>query len=237
MKTLRTAVPIVLIGALVSGCATVQKEDWPTCAAIGGVTGAALGTIESSTYAGWGALLGGGIAAAYCWAQGQRDSDGDGVPDDRDKCPNTARGVQVDAQGCPLSVAAAVVEEVPVAAPVAQPRQETIVVNDLLFAFDSAELQPRDRQSLDEVISRLRRERSDVRLTVVGHTDSVGADAYNQRLSMQRARAVADYLVANGISRQMIGDVRGVGESQPVASNETERGRQLNRRVEVIIDR
>jgi len=56
-----------------AGCAGVQKQDWPTCAAVGGVSGAALGAIESSTYAGWGALIGGGVAAAYCWANGTEE--------------------------------------------------------------------------------------------------------------------------------------------------------------------
>jgi len=56
-----------------AGCAGVQKQDWPTCAAVGGVSGAALGAIESSSYAGWGALIGGGVAAAYCWANGMEE--------------------------------------------------------------------------------------------------------------------------------------------------------------------
>lgn len=235
MKTLRTALPVVLASSLLAGCASVQREDWPTCAGVGGVGGAALGALESSTYAGWGAVIGGGVAAAYCWARGEADGDGDGVPDSRDRCPDTAPGVEVDDNGCP-PVAAVVVEEVAVVAE-PQPRQETIVVDDLLFAFDSAQLAPQDRESLDEVISRLRGEAGTTRLSIVGHTDSIGSEAYNQKLSAQRAMAVADYLVSNGVSRSMIVDVRGAGESQPVADNSTERGRQLNRRVEINIER
>ncbi|MCZ0525337.1 thrombospondin type 3 repeat-containing protein, partial [Escherichia coli] len=60
-----------------------------------------MGAIESSSWAGWGALLGGGLAAGYCWSHGDGDEDGDGVPDSRDKCPGTPRGTVVDANGCP----------------------------------------------------------------------------------------------------------------------------------------
>src|SRR5690606_33679616 len=73
MSSLRTAVPVIVMTTFLAGCAGVQKQDWPTCAAVGGVTGAALGAIESSTYAGYGALIGGGVAAAYCWANGTEE--------------------------------------------------------------------------------------------------------------------------------------------------------------------
>ncbi|MEB0015149.1 thrombospondin type 3 repeat-containing protein, partial [Glaciimonas sp. Cout2] len=76
----------------------------------GGLTGAGLGAIHNATYAGWGVLIGGGVAAAYCWVHGDGDEDGDGVPDSRDKCPGTPKGVSVDANGCP-----------PVVAPAAEP--------------------------------------------------------------------------------------------------------------------
>ncbi len=71
MSITRTALPLILVTSVLTGCAGVQKSDWPVCAAVGGVTGAGLGAIESSTWAGWGALIGGGTAAAYCWVHGQ----------------------------------------------------------------------------------------------------------------------------------------------------------------------
>ena len=73
MSTLRTAVPVIVMTTFLAGCAGVQKQDWPTCAAVGGVTGAALGAIESSTYTGYGALIGAGVAAAYCLANGTEE--------------------------------------------------------------------------------------------------------------------------------------------------------------------
>src|SRR5450830_1714357 len=81
MSIMRTALPLVLLTGVLTGCAGLQKTDWPTCAAVGGVTGAAIGATESSAYAGYGALLVGGMAGAYCWVHGDGDEDGDGVPD------------------------------------------------------------------------------------------------------------------------------------------------------------
>jgi outer membrane protein OmpA-like peptidoglycan-associated protein len=73
MSITRKAVPLILASTLLTGCAGLQKSDWPTCAAVGGVGGAALGAIESSTWAGGGAVLGAGMAAAYCWVHGAEE--------------------------------------------------------------------------------------------------------------------------------------------------------------------
>ncbi|MBU0902304.1 MAG: OmpA family protein [Gammaproteobacteria bacterium] len=70
MSITRKALPLIVASTLLTGCAGLQKTDWPTCAAVGGVGGAALGAIESSTWAGGGAVLGAGMAAAYCWVHG-----------------------------------------------------------------------------------------------------------------------------------------------------------------------
>ncbi|WP_236211093.1 OmpA family protein [Metapseudomonas otitidis] len=232
MSITRTAIPLLLVSTLLTGCAGLQKTDWPKCAAVGGVGGAALGAIESSSWAGWGALLGGGLAAGYCWSHGDGDEDGDGVPDSRDKCPGTPRGTVVDANGCPP--AAPVMEQVEEVVVV---KEETIVVRDLLFAFDSAKLDPADKAKLDTIVARLRNEAPSARLSVTGHTDSVGSDAYNLKLSEKRAKSVADYLVTSGIPADSVQSVGGAGESQPVADNKTAEGRALNRRVEIVIHR
>ncbi|WP_375737932.1 OmpA family protein [Pseudomonas boanensis] len=230
MSITRTAVPLILVTSLLTGCAGLQKTDWPKCAAVGGVTGAGLGAIESSTWAGWGALIGAGTAAAYCWVHGDGDEDGDGVPDSRDKCPGTPRGVQVDADGCPP-------KEEPVVEAPPPVEYETIVVRDLLFEFDSAKLTAADEAKLDSVASRLKNEAPTAKLTVTGHTDSVGSDAYNQKLSERRAQSVTDYLIRSGVPAGNFVGVTGAGESQPVADNATKDGRSQNRRVEIQIDR
>lgn len=221
---------MVLLTSVLTGCAGLQKTDWPTCAAVGGVGGAALGAIESSSWAGYGALLGAGVAAGYCWVHGDGDEDGDGVPDSRDKCPGTPKGVQVDANGCPPEPVAVVEEAVVV-------KEETIVIRDVHFEFDSARLTAADKAKLDTIATRLKQEAPSAQLRVTGHTDSVGSDAYNQRLSEKRARSVTEYLISAGVPRSSFVSVVGAGESQPVADNKTADGRAMNRRTEIKINR
>ncbi|PBJ06174.1 Outer membrane porin F precursor [Pseudomonas ogarae] len=231
MSIVRTALPLVLLTSMLTGCAGLQKTDWPTCAAVGGAIGAGLGAIESTSWAGGGALYVGGMAAAYCWVHGDGDEDGDGVPDSRDKCPGTPKGVQVDADGCPPPVPAPVVEEAVVV------QEETIVIRDVHFEFNKATLTPADMDVLSTVATRLKQETSTAQLRVTGHTDSVGSDAYNQRLSEKRANSVVQYLVENGVPRASFVSVSGAGESQPVADNKTADGRAMNRRTEIKINR
>lgn len=103
----------------------------------------------------------------------------------------------------------------------------------LLFDFDSDVVLPTAGSNLRALASSLGKyPGSD--LMIVGHTDQIGTAAYNQSLSERRASSAANYLVAQGVSRSRIG-TRGVGESEPIAPNDTEAGRQKNRRVEVAI--
>ncbi|MEJ5061720.1 MULTISPECIES: OmpA family protein [unclassified Pseudomonas] len=231
MSIVRTALPLVLLTSVLTGCADLQKTDWPTCAAVGGVVGAGLGATESSSWAGWGALVVGGTAAAYCWVHGDGDEDGDSVLDSRDKCPGTPKGVRVDADGCPPPAPAPVVEEAVVV------KEEVIVIRDVNFQFDSAKLTAADKDKLNTIATRLKQEAASARLTVTGHTDSVGSDAYNQKLSDKRAHSVVEYLIESGVPRSSFVSVSGAGESQPVADNKTADGRAQNRRTEIKINR
>lgn len=234
MSIVRTALPLILVSSVLTGCAGLQKTDWPMCAAVGGVTGAALGAIESGSLAAGVGAAAAGVGAAYCWVHGDGDEDGDGVPDSRDKCPGTPKGTPVDANGCPPPAPA----PMPVAAePAPLPKEETIVIRNVHFEFDKATLTAADRAQLDTVATRLKTEATTARLSVSGHTDSVGRDAYNQRLSEQRAKAVTDYLVSSGVPRSSVVSVKGMGEAQPVADNNTADGRAMNRRTEILIQR
>ncbi|WP_341521033.1 OmpA family protein [Pseudomonas sp. G.S.17] len=233
MRIIRTALPLILVTSVLTGCAGLQKTDWPLCAAGGALAGAAAGAFQTAAVA---ASLGGAVgvmAGAYCWVHGDGDDDGDGVKNSIDKCPDTPKGVQVDATGCPLvePAPAAVVEEVVVV------KEEVIVINDVLFEFDSARLTAADKSKLDLIATRLKREAPSAQLRVSGHTDSVGRDAYNQKLSEKRAISVTDYLVSSGIARSAFVSVEGDGEARPVADNKTASGRSLNRRVEIKINR
>ncbi len=107
------------------------------------------------------------------------------------------------------------------------------VSNEVSFDFDSAALKPAFLPTLDKVAAILQRyPRTTV--TIVGHTDNIGPEAYNQQLSERRARSVANYLADRGVDPARLSIV-GRGETQPRASNATAAGRQLNRRVEILI--
>ncbi len=112
MSITRKALPLIVASTFLTGCAGLQKTDWPTCAAIGGVGGAALGAIESSSWAGGGAVVGAGMAAAYCWVHGASDE-------------------QV-----------VVVEEVVEEVVVAEPAEAVRVELDVKFDFDKAQVKP-----------------------------------------------------------------------------------------------
>lgn len=105
--------------------------------------------------------------------------------------------------------------------------------SNITFAFDSSNLDTRFYPVLDGVASTLSEYNQTV-VEVAGHTDSVGADAYNQQLSVQRANAVANYLMGKGLLRDRF-IVTGAGESRPIASNDTDAGRAQNRRVEITL--
>jgi outer membrane protein OmpA-like peptidoglycan-associated protein len=103
----------------------------------------------------------------------------------------------------------------------------------ITFAYDRADVQPQFQPTLNEVASVLA-QYPKTYIDVLGHTDSDGADAYNQGLSERRASAVAAYLSSHGVQSARVA-TRGYGETQPIASNATEEGKALNRRVEIKI--
>ncbi|MFE8646867.1 outer membrane protein OmpA [Sphingomonas sp. NCPPB 2930] len=133
---------------------------------------------------------------------------------------------------------AAVVPPPPVAAPAA-PAAPAVMANkvtyaaDAFFDFDKSVLKPAGRAKLDDLVSKVKGVNLEV-IIAVGHTDSVGSDAYNQKLSVRRAEAVKAYLVSKGIERNRV-YTEGKGEKQPVADNKTAEGRAKNRRVEIEV--
>jgi len=160
------------------------------------------------------------------------DSDGDGVPDNLDQCPGTPAGTVVDDKGCPVPNC-----------PKPQPGErislngcgvgDVIVLNGVNFDFDKARLTANAETILNQVADELT-SHADITVELAGHTDSLGSDEYNQRLSDRRAAAVKKYLAGRGIAGDRMTAV-GLGESQPVDTNETEEGREHNRRVELKI--
>jgi OOP family OmpA-OmpF porin len=175
------------------------------------------------------------------------DSQGAAVLDASGACVVTSGVVHPDCAGVKPAPAprpaeparpAAPAEAPKPAAPTPAPRpapasvkQAVVIQADALFDFDKSVLRPDGRKSIDDALAKLRG--VDVEMVIAtGHTDSVGSDAYNQKLSERRAAAVKDYLVSKGIPAAKITTI-GKGESQPVATNKTAEGRQKNRRVDI----
>ncbi|MDP9078035.1 MAG: OmpA family protein [Bacteroidota bacterium] len=152
----------------------------------------------------------------------KKDSDGDGVADQFDKCPNTPAGSVVDGSGCPI-VFPKDTTKATAAAPVATP------YSNIQFEFDSSVLKTSSYPVLDATSADLRASSSSV--TLNGYASSEGTAAHNMRLSKDRANSVKTYLVNSGVDAKRV-KVKGYGETHPIADNSTEEGRVANRRVE-----
>ncbi len=141
-----------------------------------------------------------------------RDSDGDGVENSIDQCPNTFPGLEVDKVGCPVL-------------------NQVITLHNVHFEFNRADLLPDSRQLLNRVAKSLN-DQPDLKIEVAGHTDALGSDEYNLRLSERRAAAVRNFLVSVGVNPANV-VAKGYGETVPIAENSSEEGRAKNRRVEI----
>ena len=139
------------------------------------------------------------------------------------------------AEGCDGALVKAV-EAAPAPAPAPAPAAVASKVTfaaDAFFDFDKSVLKPEGKAKLDDLASKVQGINLEV-IVAVGHTDSVGSDAYNQKLSERRAQAVKAYLESKGIDKSRV-YTEGKGEKQPVADNKTKEGRAQNRRVEIEV--
>ncbi|HIJ20426.1 MAG TPA: OmpA family protein [Deltaproteobacteria bacterium] len=136
------------------------------------------------------------------------DSDGDGVYDENDQCPNTPKGAVVDARGC-------------------------YVVDKVYFDFDKFNIKPEFKPALDAVAVVLQNNPT-VNMTISGNTDDIGTPAYNMALSIRRANAIKAYLVSKGVNADNI-SVIGYGEDRPADTNATPVGRAMNRRAVLLL--
>ena len=160
----------------------------------------------------------------------KKDSDGDGVSDQFDKCPNTPAGTVVDGSGCPLVIPPPIDTSLFVrkGTPIAG-NAATAPYSNIQFEFDSSVLKTNSYPALDATAADLKSSGSVCELD--GFASSEGTAAHNMRLSKDRANSVKTYLVNSGVAARKL-KVKAFGETHPVADNSTEAGRILNRRVE-----
>lgn len=207
---MRNIIPVVAIAAMLSACVSADdpnrrtKQGAAAGAAAGAVAGAVIGNQSGNPRTG--AVVGAAVGAGVGAVVGRR----------MDKQAEELRrieGIEVERT--------------------AEDEIDVRLRNDVLFDFDSAALRAESRDTLDELADVMSRYPEQT-VVVEGHADSVGDDAYNQRLSERRAQSVADYLIRQGVPGSDV-EWRGFGETEPRASNSTAEGRQLNRRVEISI--
>jgi outer membrane protein OmpA-like peptidoglycan-associated protein len=179
------------------------------------------------------------------------DSDKDGVHDGIDKCPDTPAGVVVDKDGCPIDTdgdgTPDYLDDCPtIAGPIENQgcpvkeltaeeiEAEKMKVESVYFDFDKSNVKEIEKSKVDKLVTLLK-ENSNYYVNLTGHADSVGTDAYNLNLSKNRNSSVVRAITAAGINRNRILSTKPLGESSPAATNDTEEGRALNRRVEFEI--
>ena len=182
----------------------------------------------------------------------KKDSDGDGVADDSDRCSNTVTGVKVDSRGCPVdsdndgvqdskdncpqTPAGTKVDVKGCALPTATQSAEvtaagTWIYKDIQFENNRADLRQSSFDTLNEITAALKAQKG-LKIEIQGHTDSSGTRSYNMGLSKRRAAAVKTYLESQNIEASRL-TTRGFGPDRPIASNATKEGRSRNRRVEI----
>lgn len=199
----------IIIGLMLSSCEAVQNTNKSQRgAAIGAVAGAGLGALISKNNRALGAIVGGAVGGGA----------------------GAIIGKKMDDQ-------AKKIEEVMPGAEVVRSEEGIQVILDenseVRFEYNKSSLTASAKDNLNQVIQ-IFNEYPHTNIFIVGHTDDVGSQAYNQPLSLERAQSVADYLVSNGIANDRI-DVEGAGKLEPRYSNETNEGRAGNRRVEFAI--
>ena len=196
----------ILLTLLLSGCASMSKGQ--EGAAVGGAAGAVLGGIIGTQTGSTarGAIIGAAVGGAAGAVIGKR------MDEQAEVLEEELPGAEVERVGEGIQVT---------------------FDSGILFDFDSYALRPEAREHLTNLAASLN-EYPDSELLIVGHTDSSGADDYNQTLSERRADAAGSFLIRGGVLPSRV-RTTGMGETEPVAPNDTEDGMQQNRRVEVAI--
>ena len=204
--TLRNSTAIVAIAAVLGGCSSLNPTQ--RGAVVGAGAGGAVGAAVGAATGSTarGAIIGAAVGGVAGAVIGAQ------MDKQRDELADDLEGATVERYG-----------------------EGVLVTFDsgLLFDFDSSVVKGAARSNLTDLANSLR-EYPDTEVLIVGHTDSQGSDSYNQGLSERRSVAAKNFLVSQGVPTDRI-RTEGLGESEPVASNDTDAGRSQNRRVEVAI--
>jgi len=234
MKVRKSHIALTFATALaLSGCAGGEITTREKGAGIGALGGAAAGGIIGAAvgHPGAGAAIGGALGL------GTGALIGDQLQGQENRQKEQQRAL--DQQRAEIDQNRALIEELKRRNIDARETSRGVMVNlpSVNFEFDSADLTREGRSKVDQIASIIRRDAANRRITVEGHAsrESAAQEAYNQRLSERRANTVADALERQGVNGRSI-SAQGLGTRVPVASNDTESGRQQNRRVEVIIE-
>ncbi len=163
----------------------------------------------------------------YCWR------DANWTPATAAAGCDGAIAAPAPAAAAPAATPAPAAKPAPAPAPAPAVATKVTYAADAFFDFDKSVLKPEGKAKLDDLVSKVKGINLEV-IIAVGHTDSVGSDAYNQKLSVRRSEAVKAYLVSKGIEKNRV-YTEGKGEKQPVADNKTAEGRAKNRRVEIEV--
>ena len=241
MNRLATGLIAVLL-TFQLGCGAIQKPSWNKPVGKGTWIPAAICTLVGA---------GAGVGVQEARRGCNRVEGGFEHCDDGDYWQGALIGAAIGAVVCGVAghVFLDPTPSVPIAPPVPEPtatpmptpepeippvKTSRIVLRGINFDFNSSAIGAGSRPILDEAVNQLKHH-PDVAVLVVGHTDAVGSEQYNQKLSVDRAEAVYRYLVNRGINPSRLG-VTGRGESSPVATNDTDTGRARNRRVELRVN-
>ncbi|MBW6391954.1 MULTISPECIES: OmpA family protein [Halomonadaceae] len=209
-----------------SGCATDFQRGGETSGGMSNTSGDRAWYQHPLVCGIAGGLVGGSIGYATSGESDEEEGTATGA------VAGSAVGALLCADRTPEPVAEPEPMPEPEPAPAPAPEFEPVVLDsEVTFAFDSAEIRESAYPILDQVAATLR-ENPRMRVSIEGHTDSIGSNQYNQDLSQRRADSVRDFLVSRGIDSNRM-TTRGYGEEQPIATNETDAGRAQNRRVEI----
>ena len=223
----------LLLGLLIAGCAGGDITTREKGAGIGALGGAAAGGLIGAAVGrpGVGAAIGGALGL------GTGALIGDQLQGQENKQKEQQKAL--DQQRAEIDKNRALIDELKKRNIDARETSRGVMVNlpNVNFQFDSADLTPDGRSKVDQIANIINRDAPNRRIVVEGHAsrESAAAEAYNQRLSERRASTVADALQRDGVNGRNISS-QGLGTRAPVATNDTESGRQQNRRVEVIIE-